>query len=421
MVSRARLTRKTSRTADLIYWSLLIITAANYSFLTFPFAGGVEPVLSPLKPIAYARLPLAVFGYFYLITIHRRGASLGKMSAFLLVFMAAVIFSIPLSPDPFEALTYAVWFIFQVLFLIKYVYYLIDNADYKRAQVKLTFPLMLMGLYFLLLALANLPNYRIGRPFPAIYTSWIVVAMMIPLFLGGLACCYSSFSKRKIWSIFFIGMVLFCLVVAAVSGKRATILCALVVITTYFIFVLKAPGKIVAMIMIPIALAAAVYSGASDTVVKASEFTVQRVEKGLDSKTATSINARFQVWNSIGESVVHYPLGVGINVGRQVVGGGLHNTYLGYLLEAGWLGFIIFMGILFWSFYSGYFTDIQEKREMLFFILLPVAIYSFTEYNTAPGQPHFIPFWIGIAYCILSTKQRRVNITKRRTRSQVGD
>lgn len=391
---------QTSKIADWFYWSLLAITAANYSIITFTFSGDL--VLSgPLKPIAYLRFPIAILGYFWLASIHKRGLGFGKVTPLAIVLMASLLIAMPFSPNFRVAFQYDVWFIFQVMFLLKYVYYLVDLTGYERAKYKLVLPLLIMGLYFLVLTVIGLPGYSIGRPFPAIFTTRVQVAMIVPLFLGGLACCLSQISKQRFIYFSMLGFAVFCLMVIAVSGKRASIICALLVIGAYFVFSMKSTGRILAILLVPIALVVALSSSFKDTAIEASEYTVTRIEKGLDTKTSTSINARFSIWDEIGELSRKYPMGVGINVGRDLVGGGLHNTYLGYLLEAGWLAFFVVIVIVFWSLFSGYFTNIAARREMLFYITLPCALYSMTEYNTAPGQPLFIPLWVGLAYALM--------------------
>lgn len=391
---------RTSIFADLCYWSLVAITAANYSFITFTLSGDVM-FSGPLKPLAYSRLPIAIIGFFFLVAKHKKGLSIGPMSGLLTALVLSVTLSVPLSPAIREAAIYGVWFVFMVLFLSKYTYYLVEQGGLAFAKYKLVLPLMFYGLYFLVLTLFSLPEYVLGRPFPALFSTRTQVAMIAPLFLGGMACCYYMIKQKKVMSFALLGGVVFCLAVLAVSGKRASIVCALLIGAAYFVFTMRASGKLVLVAVLPMLLFLVFSSGFDNTARDASEFTMQRVEKGFDSKTATSINARLYIWDIVGESVTKYPLGVGLNVGRVLVGGGLHNTYLGYLLETGWISFVLVMIIIALSGLRSWFSNNNDKRNMLLFIMLPCLLYSITEYNTAPGQPLFIPFWVAIAYGLM--------------------
>lgn len=394
----------------MIYWLLIGITAANYSFLTFAFSGE-DDFASPLKPLAYARLPLAAIGFFYVSIIHKKGVKLGNVGAPIALFLVAILFTIPMSIDAQTAAIYAAWFAFQLLFLAKYAYYVSDTVGLHEAKLKLFIPIMVYGAYFLVLTIFRLNEYQIGKPFPAIYTTRVQVAMLAPLFLGVLACCYHELKIKQLYFWPLIGFTLFCIAVLLVSGKRASIVCVFLIVAAYFLLKTKVSGKLIVAMLAPVAIGVIYYTGFSDVALQASEYSIQRIEKGFDSRTATSINARLYIWDIIGEYANTHPFGVGLNVGRQLVGGGMHNTYLGYLLEAGWLSFIIFIALVIWSCQRAVFSRNSDKKDVFYFVMLPCLLYSVTEYNTSPGQPLFIPFWMGILFALLPTKRKIRNVS----------
>ncbi len=406
MNSQAPARVKPNRIADLFYWAVLAITAANYSFITFA-QDSDELLSSPLKPLAYSRLPIAALGVLYMMSIRRRYRSdVGIMSA-IWVLMFSLMMSVPFSSDLTTAATYAVWFFFQIFFLLMYVNHVFETVGFERAKFKLAMPLFLFGAYFLLLTLAALPNYVIGRPFPALYTTRVQVAMLLPLLFGGAACCFTYLGKSMVRKYLLYGFLFFGVLVILFSGKRASIVCMLLVAAGYFFVSMRWSGRIYAVCLVPVLLSILIFTSVGDTAVEASEFTVTRVEKGFDSDTATSINARFGIWSSIGQLAASKPLGIGLNVGRQEVGGGLHNTYLGFLLETGWLSIIAVIYLLLLAFYRGFFSAVDAKKEMLLYLVVPCALYSITEYNTSPGQPLFVPLWVSIFFCLLRDPRKK--------------
>ncbi len=391
---------KSSRVADIFYWLVLGITAANYSFITFSQLGD-ELLSQPLKSLAYARLPIVIVGCIYLLVgLKRHTVSVGVWLSFsaLILFL---LMTIPLSPDFQNAALYNTWFIFQTLFFILYISHLFATIGLERAKVKVALPLMFYGLYFVMLTFLALPRFSIGQPFPAVFSTRVQVAMICPLFLGGLACNFRLLSKRKIWLLTYIALAGFTLLVIAASGKRASILSALLIISTYFLLFMKMRGRILVAVLVPLAVVLIAMTELRDQAFEATEYTRDRVEKGFDKRTATSIMSRFEIWEVALEQVYDHPLGVGVGVGRVIVGGGLHNTYLGYLLETGILASIIVFVIIGVVLFSNFNSKYIEKKEMLYFILIPCLLYSLTEYNTSPGQPLFIPTWAAIFFCLL--------------------
>ena len=404
--ARIKAHARTSRVADYFYWLILAITAANYSVLTFRI-DGEDDFYNPLKPLAYVRLPLAVIGYFYLVFTDRTGFRIRNAGAPVLALVVCSVLAMPFAQSLWDAFTYTTWFVFQLLFLAKYISHLGDRIDVEQVKLKLFFPLFLVGAYFILLSLLAFPSYSIGRPFPALFSTRTQVAMHSPLFVGGLACCLAMLSKRKLIYLLFLALGVFSLAVVAVSGKRASMVCTLIVLASFFIFQLKIWGKLAAALLIPIALYLAVSTGFQNTAEEATEYSRVRIEKGMSEDTATSINARFSIWEIGRELALTRPLGVGVNGGRDLVGGGLHNTYLGYLIETGWIGFVLVMVLLFSACFKAFFSSSEHHRQVLFYMTIPVALYSFTEYNSAPGQPLFVAFWVCILFPWIASRRKR--------------
>ena len=390
---------------DLVYWLLLGITAANYSVITFSMAGEFNPG-GVLKPIAFLRLPLSAIGAFYLFSISRARGNTPVLATLFLMYMSS-FFALFFAPDFVQASAYVAWFIFQTLFIFKYVEYLIATHGHQRARVKLLLPIMIMGGYFLVLTVLGLPNYSIGQPFPAFFSDKSLVAMFAPLFFGGLASLYKDVKFGFLIKNALLLLAVFGLAVVATSGKRASMVIVLFIVLCYMVFMTKVSGKVVAALFLPVVVALFAYTGLQEVADEATAFSQQKIEKGLDSSTATSLNARRQINEYIGEIYIDYPLGIGINMGRELIGGGLHNTYYGYLIETGWMGFFCFATLIALAGYKSYFLGNKEGREMLYFLLIPSLLYGFTEYNSAPGQPTFIPIWVAIAYGVSVKKMRR--------------
>jgi len=401
---------------DIVYWLILAITAANYSFISHAYNSDLI-IGGPLKPIAFLRLPLAVLGFLYLQAIYPKKLKYGPAGPVFILLLVMVVLSVPMSPNKMMALQYGTWFFFHLLFTAKYVQYLVDRLGYEQAKIKLAGPLMLFGLWFLMLTLLGLPNYQLGRPFPAVYSHYVSVVMIVPVFLGGLAICYRHLANKQLIKYALLFMGVFCLAVIAVSAKRASIVCALLIVGVYILFMLKASSKVFVIIFLPLALMFLLSGDIGEVADEATSFTQFKIEKGLDSRTSTSINARFYVWNLTMSLAIDNPLGVGVNVGRSLAGGGLHNTYLGYILEVGWVGALAIMTMIIVALYKGAIEGrkIAAKREMLFFITLPCMLYSVTEYNSSPGQPLFIPLWVGIFFLLLRVKPGKVQAPRQQT------
>lgn len=406
MVSHKQIAVKTKLFPDLVYWLTLAITAANYSFFTFPYGGG-DMISTPFKPLAYLRLPLAVAGYFYLLVIHRKSSNDPVVSVLVGIFCATAIIAIPFAPTVLDAFNYGIWLIFQLLFLFKYADYLVSAGGYPHAKSRLIVPLIFFGAYFVLLSFLGLPNWTIGKPVPPIYSDRAPAAMIMIFFLGGVAVMAREIKAKKILSLVVLAGVLFCLFLIAVSGKRASMLCAIIIAAGYFVYMTKVSGKFIALLLIPAVVLVALQFGAAEFGQEATEYSRMRIERGQDERTRTSIQGRFDIWERVEGVYIKYPLGAGVNSGRKIVGGGLHNTYLGYLLENGWIGILVFMTLLTLAGFRGFFGNVPERRQVLIMILLPAMLYAFTEYNSSPGQPTFVPLWVGICFCLLKIKKRK--------------
>lgn len=76
----------------------------------------------------------------------------------------------------------------------------------------------------------------------------------------------------------------------------------------------------------------------------------------------------------------------------------IHNGYLEWIVDIGWLGFLIYIGIFAFFFYFIFKKAIKEKDNFIYVAtllsLLIVVIHSFIDFNFTFGTVWFIIFWL---------------------------
>jgi hypothetical protein len=396
------------RLAGGVLLALFAITAANYSFISFGMDGS-ERIIGALKPIAFLRLPLALLGCL-LLTLGWPSATrapmslLGPVLGIVVLSFVAAAFAL----DTRTALVYGLWWGATVAFLALYAQRRIDAYGEAAAARALAWPILVFAGWFLLLAVLALPRFQLGQAMPGAFTTEAKIAIVAPFFLGAVAVGAGEVQRKAVPRLLVIGLGVFTLLLIAVSGKRMAMIAALIIAAAWLVLHMQASIKLVAVLIIPAALVALVAAPALRTVaVEATEHSTHRIEKGMDAATATSINARKQVWETVLAQTEKRPLGIGFANGALLVGAGLHNSYLGYWLETGVLGAMMVASLVLAGVATGLKTTSPAKREILFFLFIPAALFHVTEYNTSPGQILFLPFWTALAFLLAKRNPAR--------------
>ena len=389
------------------------VNIANYSFLTFDFSGKEtsNPLFSLIK---YSRLPILFFGFFGLLIVLPKNRALRSFLLTnwdILLFMIVIYFGLINSIDLFNGVSYSLWHSASFLSILSLIYLL--KTKYQEQIYEYFFRFIFWSNFLVLpLLYINLPtlgnNWVYHMAFSAkTFYPYCLLSMLMAIFGSQLFLGKSLFGKKWIISTFWIelffivSICLFCFV----SARRTPLFVIFILTFAYIFFAIgKRIWKKAMLVLIVIGVLfntipkALIYMEENKTELAILNKLTQIQESSGNLSKDPSYNERQLVWISYFEVIKRFPiLGTGsfngpiyqeqMFSGSREGGFSPHNLYIGILTEHGIIGFLIFLIVLFRS-WTIYFIKNGTKKtwKYTFFLLTPVLLINWNEYNLIPGQ-----------------------------------
>lgn len=394
----------------LLYFSNLV-NIGNYSFLSNSFSGvaGSNPLFLAIK---YSRLPLLLAGAF--VVFHqliqaREVRSYFIANADLLLLGGVMYLGLFNALDVVNGLFYTVWHS-AVFVVILYFFYILKRDFTEKERVLFFFRFLFWSNFIVIpLLIINMRSLFANWSYDMAFSNQtfypycllsIMAAMYGARVLGG-----SSVFKSK-WSGWFelvlVGMLIFFTFVSA----RRTPLFLMVFMTLFFSF--YAVGRrmwkrVFLFVVLAVTLVISIPKGMKYMYEHRYELSMLKKindiqESGGELSKDASYNERGKIWKSYlvilernalfgtgsyNSTLWHKHLFKSVNYR----GYSTHNLYRGALIEHGYIGFSL---LLFVILRSVWILLMRSSLRFVFrygtFVLLPVLLVNWNEYNLIPGQ-----------------------------------
>lgn len=336
----------------------------------------------------------------------------------LLAFSTWALVAVPLSADPGRSALYGVWFLVSVMFLLVFVRI---APDMKTAMASVARAMLLAYGLALVPSIGQLimqPSV-LSKQFHSPVGMRHVPAQGVGIFIASLVYLRWYYNWRSWFKN--AAMLAFCglaILVAFSSLNRVSWLSAAVAIVGFIL----SRRQHVARDLTLLGIASGAFLVVSAQGVSSISLTryLPKAAQTRWMQTAQSSEALMEAqWEQTDERILiwrdkmkyledHPVAGAGIINSTRASGGEIaagkmagysaHSTFIGVLVETGWVGAALFVVFLFTVVLR---TAVQYRRgvqfHFLLFLMLAALAISLFEYNLAPGQATFWPFFASLA------------------------
>jgi len=401
----------------------IILNVANSSFLTYDIAGNrTNSQLGDV--IAALRLPIVFLG----LLIFFGSSSSKSRSAFFRINRDIVLFalvpwiSIIFAPDKINASFYTLWHT-SIFILILYFFFMASKI-YRPSEIIFHVARLLIygNILVLPFLIFDIDKVFQGNELEMIYSNRTFYPYCLLTVIGSSLIIlhfrkFLPFEVKKSFllkfnSNFYYLLIAVCTLFILASGRRAPLLVEIGLILYFISFHWgRLPVARFLSVSISLLLLFAIILNAQSFIDKYKQdfASLNRLslvrydsEEGLvEADYTQSLAVRAELVTSYSKIVADYPVfGVGLYNGRimhrQYYGSWIlanfstHNTYLGILVETGWVGFIIFLVILIRS--GRYIIRANAfHRRLVLLLFIPALMINFNEFNSLGGQVFFWP------------------------------
>ena len=353
--------------------------------------------------------------------MYKRGVSilsLLELQPALITFALWVLVSVPLSTDPDRSALYGVWFLISIMFLLVFVRIAPDMRTAVASVARA------MALAY---GLALVPSIALMLVQPSVLTSQFhspIGMRHVPAQGAGICIAALLFLR---WHYNWRGWVKngaiagFCILSAVVafgSLNRVSWLSVAIAVTGFILSRRQHVARDLTLLGVVSAGFILITSQGQSSV-----SIMNRLPKAAQMRwmqtTASSEALMEQQWERTDERIMiwrdkmrylqdHPVAGAGIINSTRASGGEVrvakmagysaHSTFIGVLVETGWVGAALFAAFLF----SMTLRAIAQYRRglqfhYLLFLMLAAFAISLFEYNLAPGQATYWPFFASLA------------------------
>lgn len=391
-----------------------ILNIGNYSFLSYSFAGFPISIVF-FDFLKYFRLPMILIGLLTVVILLLKNH---KLSGFFLynidvfIFLFFTYLGLINSIDIINGIFYTLWLSGATILGLSFMFYL-KTYCFNQKKFHIFFKFIFWSNFIVLpFLILNINSIGKSWSFDMAFSSstfypYCLFSMLISLYGCRLFTTKSIF-KSKFDIIIEILVILIIIFFCFLSARRTPLF--LMIILT-FIFSFYAVGKsIFKKILLSIFL---IFFGILITpkllkYIEKHKYELSILKKVNDIQNSkgdiskdASYNERIMVWNLYNEIINMHPIiGTGsynsslflkeIFPNSRLNGYSTHNLYRGILVEHGFLGLLSFMVVLFRSSFLILLTSsIKHSYYYFTFLLIPVIIINWNEYNLLAGQVFF--------------------------------
>ena len=397
--------------AGVLFFAMFLNLAA-YSFLSYG-AGGME-TNSQAGFITYFRQPLVWLAVgLVLMKQGRTFLRFLRLNGDVVIFGLATVLSALFAFKKTSALLYGLWMLGALLTILAFLCVLGTRIPRQQWSERIAWLLLAANLPMILLVVPEIGSYQPGSRLQAAFSSnrpvyaYSCVVSFVALLVLERQRGHPNASRflRNMPTAALTVAGIAVLVPLLLSAKRSAILVAALGLVVYTFSTASSTGTKKSVGLLRTVTVAAVMAVAAWYALTVSQATQSRFERLSDEKRNTSVTARFEIIENGLDVYARYPVfGVGLLNGREatkviapysvLAGYGLHNTYLGVLVETGTVGALVFLVLLFRSYRLFRRISSSTFKADIVLLALPGVLISVTEYSLTPGQALFWPLWI---------------------------
>ncbi|MDQ3142569.1 MAG: O-antigen ligase family protein [Bacteroidota bacterium] len=410
----------------ILFYSQLI-NIANYSFLSYD-ANGILRQSILFELVRYSRL-LILFLIVPFLFIQKPYLKQLKYWLFvnydIFILIGIMFLGIANALNKQEAFFYTIWQLGSLLSVLLFIFLLIRYQDAKNTLFFILRFLFWSNALVLPLLFINLDTFGDSWTFKMAYTSkgaaypYCLLSMLLAIYSSHLLCGKSIFAfKRDVLITSVELLLIISILFFTFFSARRTPLFIMAILSFFYLFHIVGRyywKKVLLLGILTIILVGSIPYLVDLMETYKYEYSILNKLESLNSavsgsKEDPSYSERKHIWQLYYQVFQHNPIiGTGASnsqnfstalyPGHSQSGYSVHNMYVGITVEHGLLGLICFLLILIRGWWT-MFKKVPIKHYINFWIFLigPVLIINWNEYNLIPGQMFY---WTTILILLL--------------------
>lgn len=402
------------RVALIVLFVSNFLNIGNYSFLSYSYSG-FPTSIAFFEFLKYFRLPMVLIGLLLLVVLQYKNHSLSRYFLYnidIFIFLSFTYLGLLNSLDIINGVFYTIWLtgafvigLYSMFYLKRY------NSNMERVQKFFKF-LFWSNFIVLPLLILNLPSFGKNWSYDMAFASstfypYCLLSMLISIYGNRLFTSQSLF-KIKYSFVFEIIIVFLIIIFCFMSARRTPLFLMITLSLIYSFFVIGTSiFKKILLSVILISLGIILLPKLSIYIEK-HKYELSILKKINDLQNANgdigkdaSYNERVILWGLYDNIIALHPF-IGTGSYNSTVflkkhfpnsrmnGYSTHNLFRGILVEHGFLGLLSFIVIVL---RSCYLILMKSKLKYAFyyfaFLLIPILIINWNEYNLLAGQVFF--------------------------------